>query len=135
MYEVTSKIRFDVWFILRIYCSINMVLNKTRFFLNFALIKIGFTYCCVYIPKHVLFRNGENKQNKQMAKILKVYFFLRKRNMRQFMQTILNHILSIICSKKHPRSIWAKPRNQNFWYETMTSHWDEEDKDKEYENL
>ena len=39
-----------------------IVLNKTRFFLNFALIKIGFTYCCVYIPKHVLFRNGENKQ-------------------------------------------------------------------------
>ena len=51
------------------------------------------------------------------------------------MQTILNHILSIICSKKHPRSIWVKPRNQNFWYETMTSHWDEEDQDKEYENL
>ena len=43
------------------------------------------------------------------------------------MQTILTHILSIICSKKHPRSIWVKPRSQSFWYETITNHWDEED--------
>ena len=133
MYEVTSKIRFDVWFILRIYCSINMVLNKTLFFLNFDLIKIGFTYCCVYIQNMCFLEMA--KTNKEQAKILKVYLYLRKRNMRQFMQTILNHILSIISSKKHPRCICVKPRNQNFWYETMTSHWDEEDKDKEYENL
>ena len=43
------------------------------------------------------------------------------------MQMILTHILSIIRSKKHPHSIWVKPRSQSFWYEMMTNHWDEED--------
>ena len=43
------------------------------------------------------------------------------------MQTVLTHILSIIRSKKHPCSIWVKPRSQSFWYETMTNHLDEED--------
>ena len=42
------------------------------------------------------------------------------------MQTI-THIISIICSKTHSRSIWVKPRSQSVWYETMTDHWDEED--------
>ena len=43
------------------------------------------------------------------------------------MQSILTHILSIIRSKKHPLSIWVKPRSQSFWYETTINHWDEED--------
>ena len=63
----------------------------------------------------------------ERAKKLKVYLYLRYRCKRQFMQTILTHILTIIRSKKHPRSIWIKPRSQSFWYETMPNYWDEED--------
>ena len=63
----------------------------------------------------------------ERAKKLKVYLYLRYRRKRQFMQTILRHILSIICSKKHPCSIWVKSRSQSFWYETTTNHWDEKD--------
>ena len=66
------------------------------------------------------------KTNIERAKKLKVHLYLRYRRKRQFIQTILTHILSIICSKKHPRSIWVKSRSQSFWYETMTNHWDEE---------
>ena len=43
------------------------------------------------------------------------------------MQSIVTHFLSTIRSKKHPLSIWVKPRSQSFWYETMINHWDEED--------
>ena len=43
------------------------------------------------------------------------------------MQSILTHILSIIRSKKHPFSIWVKPRSQSFWYETTINHLDEKD--------
>ena len=67
------------------------------------------------------------KTNIERAKKLKVYLYLRYRRKRQFMQMILTHILSIICSKKHPHRIWVKSRSQSFWYETMTNPWDEED--------
>ena len=43
------------------------------------------------------------------------------------MQTILTHVLSIICSKKHPRNVGVKARSQSFRYETMTNHWDKKD--------
>ena len=43
------------------------------------------------------------------------------------MQTISTNVLSIICSKKHPRNVWVKARNQSFRYETMTNHWDKKD--------
>ena len=67
------------------------------------------------------------KINIERAKKLKVYLYLQKRRKRQFVQTILTHILSIIPSEKHPRITWVKPRSQSFWYETMTNHWVEED--------
>ena len=67
------------------------------------------------------------KTNIERAKKLNVRLYLRYRRKRQFVETILTHILSIIRSKKHPFSIWVKPGSQSFWYETMTIHWDEED--------
>ena len=67
------------------------------------------------------------KTNIEHAKNFKVYLYLRYRRKRQFMQTILTYILSIICSKDHPHSIWIKPRTQSFWHETMTNHWGEKD--------
>ena len=59
------------------------------------------------------------KTNVECAKKLKVYLCLRYRRKRQFMQTLLTHILSIIPSKKHPRSNWVKLRSQSFWYENI----------------
>ena len=47
------------------------------------------------------------KKNIEPAKKLTFYLHLRNRSKRQFMQTILTHILSIIRSKKNPRSIWV----------------------------
>ena len=47
------------------------------------------------------------KTNIECAKKLKFYLCLQNRRKGPFMQTILTHILSIICSKKHPRSIWV----------------------------
>ena len=67
------------------------------------------------------------KTNIERAKKLRIYLNLRYRRKRQFTQTILTHILSIIHSKKHSGSIWLKSKSQNFWYETMANHWDEED--------
>ena len=67
------------------------------------------------------------KTNIERVKKLDVYLCLRNRRKRQFMQTILTNILSIVCSKKHPRSIWVKPRSQSFSHEIMTNHWNEED--------
>ena len=48
------------------------------------------------------------------------------------MQMISTYILSIIRSKKHPHSIWVKPRYQNFCYETKTNHRDGGRLDKKY---
>ena len=67
------------------------------------------------------------KTNIEHAKNFKVCLYLQYRRKRQLMQTILTHILSIIRSKDHSRSIWVKFRSQSFWHETMANHWDEED--------
>ena len=67
------------------------------------------------------------KTNIERSKKLKIYWYLRDRRKRQFMQTILTHIISIICSKEYPRSIWIKLWSQNLWHKTMTNHWDEKD--------
>ena len=45
----------------------------------------------------------------ERAKKLKFYLYLLNRRKRQFTQMILPHILLIIRSKKHPRSIWVTP--------------------------
>ena len=102
-----------------------MIFIITRFIQSFVLIITFVLLIDVFTFENTRFLQMA-KTNIERAKKLKVYLYLRYRLKRQFMQTILTHILSIIPSKKHPHSIWVKPRSQSFWYETMTNHWDEE---------